>query len=92
MSCKTCKKGCQSNKPRCPLCGRTTYSVVAEEVYNLIKEEVRPHVYGDRFQLCDNEECEVVFYSVNTEQMILAQDIDRGNMHRENIKSTNEEQ
>lgn len=77
MSCTTCKKGCHKNEIRCPLCDQTSHKVIADEVYGMIKESVRPYVHGTHFHLCDNEDCEVVFHSVHSEEIILTQDINK---------------
>ncbi len=90
MSCGTCKKDCQSNKTQCPLCGLPTHKVLAEEVYSMVKNEVQPYLQEDRFYLCDNEECEVVFHSISLEEILLTQDINRVNLYRENIESRDE--
>lgn len=77
MSCSTCKKGCQKNETRCPLCNSITHKVIADEVYEMVKESVLPYVHGTQFHLCDNENCEVVFHSADLEEMILTQDINK---------------
>ncbi len=77
MSCNTCKKGCQKNETLCPLCDEATHKVVADEVYGMIKESVQPYVHGNHFHLCGNEDCEVVFHSVDLEEIILTQDINK---------------
>ncbi len=75
MSCSTCKKSCQKNEVRCPLCHSPTHKVITNEVYGMIKESVRPYVHSAHFHLCDNENCEVVFCSADSEEILLTQDI-----------------
>ena len=77
MSCSSCKKSCNKNATQCPLCDQTTQRIVADEVYEMIKESVKPHVHGRNFHLCENENCEVVFHSRDGEQIILTQDINK---------------
>ncbi|NBG89603.1 hypothetical protein [Isachenkonia alkalipeptolytica] len=91
MSCSTCQKGCESKETLCPLCGGITHKVVAEEVYKMVKDQLRSYLHGDRFHLCDTEECEVVFHSEDLEEIILIQDINTKNLHPEKVNSTVEE-
>jgi hypothetical protein len=83
MSCNTCKKGCNKHETPCPLCGNDTNKVISEEVYSMVKDSVKPYVHGTHFHLCDNEDCELVFYSVDPEEIILTQDI---NKHQISLK------
>lgn len=85
MSCSTCKKSCQKNESLCPLCDQATHKVVADEVYGMLKASVEPYVHGAYFQLCDNEDCEVVFHSVDMEEIILTQDIDKLKIEEKSI-------
>jgi transposase len=91
MSCSTCKKGCNKQETPCPLCGSATHKVIAEEVFDMVKDSVRPYVHGTHYHLCDNEDCEVVFYSMDPEEILLTQDINKYQILQEekNIESEN---
>lgn len=87
MSCSTCKKDCGKNITLCPLCDKSTYKVLTDEVYGIIKEDVRKYVHASQFHLCDNEDCEVVFHSTDCEEIILTQDIQKDGLKEDHKKA-----
>lgn len=90
MSCSTCSKGCKKSSTKCPLCNKGTHRVLTEEVYAVIKKDVREYVYASQFHLCDNEDCEVVFHSTDSEEMILTQDIQKTDLNANSRKNLDE--
>lgn len=90
MSCSTCKTGCEKKQTHCPLCDTVTHKVATEEVYGMIKESVRPYVHGNLFQLCDNEDCEAVFHSMDSDEIILTQDINKLKLQLEEKRTGSE--
>ena len=67
--CKTEKV--EQNKDNCPVCNNEGISVSKVTVEHLIKEDYLKVVEGEQYKICMNEDCNVVYYSVDNENKFL---------------------
>lgn len=56
---------------KCPVCNSEGISVGKITVAHLVAEDYRRDVAGDRYQICLNEDCDVVYYDLDQETKFL---------------------
>lgn len=71
-----CYCGCDTQKvehtnDNCPLCNNGGISVSKVTVEHLVADDYRKTVEGERYRICMNEACSVVYYNVNNGIKIL---------------------
>lgn len=58
-------------KENCPVCNNEGISVCKETIEHLVSDDYRNVSEGDRFKICMNENCNVVYYNVDDEVKFL---------------------
>lgn len=71
-----CCCGCKTEKPdkikhNCPICNKEGISVSKVTVEHLVIDDCRDDIYGDNYNICMNEDCDVVYYNVENETKFL---------------------
>jgi hypothetical protein len=63
------ESGCSSTekKDKCPVCGFTGQGVSKITVEHLVNDDNRTMVNGTDYKICMNENCDVVYYSLETD-------------------------
>ena len=56
---------------KCPACGQVGLSVDKITVQHLIIREQTSRITGNHYMICMNEDCNVVYYSVDTDDVYL---------------------
>ena len=70
--CCECKaEKVDQNKDICPVCNNEGISVSKITVEHLIKEDYLNEVEVEQYKICMNEDCNVVYYSVDNEKKFL---------------------
>ncbi|KAB3530237.1 hypothetical protein [Alkaliphilus serpentinus] len=60
----------------CPLCKASSEAVHYIVVETVLKKKIKNQVIPDSYYTCSNEDCDMVFFSEDHQQMFLTQDID----------------
>lgn len=59
------------NKDNCPVCNNEGISVSKVTVEHIVSDDYRNAVEGERYKICMNEDCNVVYYSVDNKKKFL---------------------
>lgn len=75
-----CCCGCESddttkNLKTCPVCNNKGEAVGKVTVEHLVTDDNRKAVEGDRYRICMNEDCDVVYYNVENEMKFLTDQV-----------------
>ena len=61
----------EQTKDNCPICNNEGISISKVTVEHLIKEDYLKEVEVEQYKICMNEDCNVVYYSVDNEKKFL---------------------
>ena len=87
MGCCSTKNNKQENKTPCPLCNTLGNNIHYLAVEMLVKEELISEVTKEEYFVCDNGNCDIVFYNKYSDKLFLVQDINMGANFDEVTKS-----
>lgn len=97
MSCKNCNSVCNKggcNKLPCPLCAENSKIIESNKVKPYLKDEIK-YLLRDikNIGICLNDSCELMFFDLSNEVMIIKEDIDLKKIHTSEVvvKKTEED-
>ncbi|AKL94130.1 hypothetical protein CACET_c06200 [Clostridium aceticum] len=71
-----CSKKNEKTKKECPLCGKPSGNIHYLAIRPVVKEDLKKLVQEDSYYICNNSDCDVVFFNEETEIIFLTRDID----------------
>ena len=90
MGCCSGKKTIVISAENCPLCNELGNNIHYLAVEIVVKEEVLSEVTKEAYFVCNNRDCEAVFYNKIKDRIFLAQDINLSANFDEIIKPKSE--
>lgn len=73
--CGGCSKKQEKREKSCPLCYKKGNYIHPLAVQSVVKDEVKPVIVEESYYVCQNEDCDAVFFDENDTQMILVIDV-----------------
>lgn len=70
-----CTRKTEATLKNCPLCKEKCKSLNYMAVRPVVKEDLQKFVCQDQYYICNNEDCDVVFFNEGEEQIFLTRDI-----------------
>ncbi|AOY76042.1 hypothetical protein [Clostridium formicaceticum] len=74
-ACGGCNKKSNTQKKKCPLCKKLSGSIHYMAIRPVVKEDLEKFVQKDNYYICNNADCDVVFFNEGEDIIFLTRDI-----------------